>query len=165
MLKKSIFIILTLTLLSSYNVKAEDEIVATNTPNIEFNTPNCNDVNLVENIKSEIIKYYDKNPTSKPYLLRKRKLVLNSIGDFYKVGLKSFDTKQHPSLAREIVMKKINSRLGDDQMELCKTGQNNTNIYVLITNNQITTENIFDVSIFGINTKKFSDNISFEYKY
>lgn len=160
MLKKSIFIAI-LVLFTLNNAMASEEVEAIDTPEvIELNLPDCADENLIKNIRLEINKFYDENPTLTPYKMRKRKLALNSFGDFYEVGLKSVDTQKHSDLARKIIMTKINSRLSDSQMRLCKTGNEKTNIYILIVPNK----DSFNISVFGINTKNFGKNIKFTYK-
>ncbi len=163
MLKKSIFTIFITLLFCSYNVKANDEVEAVNTSQNIIHMPACSDVSLISNIKENITKYYSENPTNKPYLLRKRKLVLNSLNGFYEVGLKSVNTEKNPNLARAVIMTKINSRLDDSQMKLCKAINGKTNLYALINPKTFVDDAGLTISIFGASTVSNKNNLSFEY--
>ena len=97
---------------------------------VDERLPACNDKEMINAVTAHIQEYQEGNPSNSIVGRRKQKLIVKNLRDFEDVSIADFDRKSNYSVAKELVMAKVNYHLEEKDMRLCSnTG---SDIYLLM---------------------------------
>lgn len=124
-------------LLFSSAVRAEDEIgVVIFAPRPEEKAvgaelPSCNDGRMLNEVAALIGEYQQAHPAASIVSRRKQALLLKNLQWFEEIPVADFDNASNYEVARELVMTKINYKIDESEMRLCR-GNRGGDIYLLM---------------------------------
>ena len=102
--------------------KAEDKPAAAG-------LPSCNQASMLAAVVAEIGEYQQAHPANSIVSRRKQALMIKNLKDFEEIPVANFDNSANYEVARELVMTKVNYRISEENMRLCR---GNSDIYLLI---------------------------------
>lgn len=102
--------------------KAEDKPAAAG-------LPSCNQASMLAAVAAEIGEYQQAHPANSIVSRRKQALMIKNLKDFEEIPVANFDNSANYEVARELVMTKVNYRISEENMRLCR---GNSDIYLLI---------------------------------
>lgn len=102
--------------------KAEDKPAAAG-------LPSCNQAPMLAAVAAEIGEYQQAHPANSIVNRRKQALMIKNLKDFEEIPVADFDNSANYEVARELVMTKVNYRISEENMRLCR---GNSDIYLLI---------------------------------
>ncbi len=129
-------IVLAALLLSS-TVRAEDEIgVVIFAPKpeetgVRAELPFCDDSRMLNEVATLIREYQQAHPAASIVSRRKQMLLLKNLKWFEEIPVADFDNTSNYEVARELVMTKINYKINESKMRLCR-GNRGSDIYLLM---------------------------------
>lgn len=96
--------------------------------------PGCDNEQMIEKVIAKVDAYNQEHPASSIMNKRNQALMLKNLRHFAEVDVADFTSKQNYNVANQILMTKINRRLDDKDLRLCKnTGKGKASeIYLLI---------------------------------
>ncbi len=80
-------------------------------------------------VAAEIGEYQQAHPANSIVSRRKQALMIKNLKDFEEIPVANFDNSANYEVARELVMTKVNYRISEENMRLCR---GNSDIYLLI---------------------------------
>lgn len=147
----SFFLSLSLFLVASTNVKADDaelktqedaqvavaEELAPETNVLDVKAaprPECSDKKLAEKVIETLVDYQKEHPSTMQIERRRDILLRRNLTSFEEVAVEGFSSKQNFNVANAIIMTKINKGLEDSDLRLCKGtgGAGASKVYVLL---------------------------------
>lgn len=84
--------------------------------------PSCNDPAMLKAVAEKVKEYQDENPASSIISRRKQALIVKNLKEFEEIPAAEFDNASNYEVARELVMTKINYRIAEDNLRLCRGG-------------------------------------------
>lgn len=84
--------------------------------------PSCNDPAMLKAVAEKVKEYQDENPASSVISRRKQALIVKNLKEFEEIPAAEFDNASNYEVARELVMTKINYRIAEDNLRLCRGG-------------------------------------------
>lgn len=84
--------------------------------------PSCNDPAMLKAVAEKVKEYQDENPASSVISRRKQALIVKNLKEFEEIPAAEFDNASNYEVARELVMTKINYRIAEDSLRLCRGG-------------------------------------------
>ncbi len=124
-------------LLFSSAARAEDEIgVVIFAPKPEEKAvgaelPSCGDSRMLNEVAALVREYQQAHPAASIVSRRKQALLLKNLKWFEEVPVADFDNASNYEVARELIMTKINYKIDESEMRLCR-GNRGTDIYLLM---------------------------------
>lgn len=96
--------------------------------------PGCDNEQMIEKVIAKVDAYNQEHPATSIMKKRNQALMLKNLRHFAEIDAADFTSKQNYNVANQILMTKINRRLDDKDLRLCKnTGKGKASeIYLLI---------------------------------
>ena len=91
--------------------------------------PSCNQASMLAAVAAEIGEYQQAHPANSIISRRKQALMIKNLKDFEEIPVANFDNSANYEVARELVMTKVNYRISEENLRLCR---GNSDIYLLI---------------------------------
>lgn len=77
---------------------------------------------MLKAVAEKVKEYQDENPASSVISRRKQALIVKNLKEFEEIPAAEFDNASNYEVARELVMTKINYRIAEDNLRLCRGG-------------------------------------------
>ncbi len=123
--------------------------------------PKCNDSELISLVKERVDTFQQKNPPANSYQYRKQRLTVKNISDFEPLDIRSFKPSSNYKVADRIITLKINGRIPEDLLRLCrgadKVAENSVYLLMYPEDGKIT------VDIINFQNQAASEALRFSY--
>lgn len=114
------------------NLHAQETESETLMPQAVIQKPVCDDAAFKQKVMATIENYFDKQELMTSIANRKKMLKLKGLHDFENVDVSTFQPEQNYVVSKALIELKINKRLKDDDILLCRQrGKVSMPVYVV----------------------------------